>query len=491
VLSRSFLFLNHENAKRRKHESNSGNHALMFSQIHPHVEAFLWLSYLLPRRISSSYEQVSGPTFCFSYRNERAMPERISSSDRLALMGGRPACDFAWPAWPVHDENEESALVAVLRSGEWWYGERVQQFEREFAAFQGAAYGVSCTNGTTAIEMGLRALGVLPGDEVIVPPYTFVATASAVITLGAIPVFADIEPETLCLDPRDVARKLTPRTKAIIPVHVGGRIADMEAINDLAQQHGLAVLEDAAHAWGSQWRRRGAGTLGRCGTFSFQVSKNITAGEGGILVTNDLELADLCRSFSHCGRAKEGNWYDHPVLGSNLRITEFQAAILLAQLARLAQQTRQRAHSAALLDEALAGVPGIRLLAPAPDMTRRSYHMYVFRVEEAALGTSRATFLKALEAEGVPASQGWYQPLYRNPLFTHAHEGPRHGIRAPLAGLGARYRDVSCPVCEQVCRDAVWIPQNVLLAEKSHIQRLAEAIHKVADQARTLDATKS
>ena len=417
------------------------------------------------------------------------MSQNALAKERLAVAGGEPTCDFQWPAWPIHDETEERALVEVLRSGEWWYGQHVRQFEERFAAFQGAAHGVSCTNGTTAIEMGLRALGVLPGDEVIVPPYTFVATASAVITIGAVPIFADIDPETLCLDPRDAARKVTPRTKAIIPVHVSGRIADMEAINSLAQQHGLAVLEDAAHAWGSQWRERGAGTIGRCGTFSFQVSKNITAGEGGILVTDDEELADLCRSFSHCGRAKVGNWYDHPMLGSNLRITEFQAAILLAQLSRLEEQTRRRARSAALLDDALADVAGIRLLAPAAEMTRRSYHMYAFRVEEEAFGASRSTFLKALEAEGVPASQGWYQPLYRNPLFTRAPEGPRHGILAPLAGLGVDYSQVSCPVCEQVCRDAVWIPQNVLLADTTQIERLAEAIRKVARQARTLDDT--
>ena len=408
------------------------------------------------------------------------MPKQVITSDRLAIQGGKPVCDFEWPAWPVHDEAEESALLEVLRSGEWWYGERVRRFEQEFAAFQGAAYGVSCTNGTTAIEMGLRALGVLPGDEVIVPPYTFVATASAVMSLGAIPVFADIDPDTLCLDPRDADNKVTTRTRAIIPVHVGGRIADMAAINSLAQQYGLAVLEDAAHAWGSQWQGRGAGTIGRCGTFSFQVSKNITAGEGGILVTDDEELADLCRSFSHCGRAKDGNWYDHEVLGSNLRITEFQAALLSAQLARLEVQVRKRERSAALLDEALAGVPGIRLLAPAPEMTRRSYHMYVFRVDENALGASRTNFLEALQAEGVPASEGWYQPLYRNGVFTNANRLPPHGIRAPLAGIGVDYTRVSCPVCEQVCRDAVWIPQNVLLAEESHIRELADAICKVA-----------
>ena len=373
-----------------------------------------------------------------------------------------------------------------LRSGEWWYGEKVRQFEREFADFQGAAYGVTCTNGTTAIEMGLRALGVVAGDEVIVPPYTFIATATAVVTVGAVPVFADIDPETLCLDPDDAARKISPRTRAIIPVHVGGRIADMVRINELAKSHNLAVLEDAAHAWGSQSEGRGAGTIGRCGTFSFQVSKNLTAGEGGILVTDDKDLADLCRSFSHCGRTEGSAWYDHNNLGSNLRMTEFQAAILLAQLARLEEHVARRQRNAALLDEALADIPAIHQLAQAPRMTRRSYHMYIFRLNQTELGISRERFIEALQAEGVPASEGWYRPLYRNGVFANAHLGPRHGIRAPLAGTGVDYRGVSCPVCEQVCGDAVWIPHNVLLADEPQVLLLAEAIRKVVAGATAL-----
>lgn len=405
---------------------------------------------------------------------------------RLALLGGEKACDIAWPKWPVHDAAEESMLLDVLRSGQWWYGEKVRQFEREYAAFQGAAYGVSCTNGTTAIEMGLRALGVVPGDEVIVPPYTFIATASAVVTIGAVPVFADIEPDTLCLDPADVERKITTRTRAVIPVHVSGRFADMDRINELAKKHNLAVMEDAAHAWGSMGTKGGAGTLGRCGTFSFQVSKNITAGEGGILVTNEKELADLCRSFSHCGRTEGSAWYDHNNLGSNLRITEFQAAVLLAQLGRMEDHIARREQSATLLDQALADLPGICLLRPAPEMTLRSYHMYIFRLREAELGIPRSQFIEALQAEGVPASEGWYRPLYRNGVFANAHVGPPHGIRSPLAGRGVDYREVSCPVCEQVCRDTVWIPQNVLLAEESQIRKLADAIRKVVDSAAEL-----
>jgi dTDP-4-amino-4,6-dideoxygalactose transaminase len=407
------------------------------------------------------------------------MSGQRSYSDRLALNGGEPACNFAWPLWPIHDQTEEAQLLEVLRSGKWWYGEKVSRFEREFAAFQGAAYGVTCTNGTTAIEMGLRALGIVAGDEVIVPPYTFIATATAVVTVGAIPVFADIDPDTLCLDPDDAARKISPRTRAIIPVHVAGRLADMPRMNELAKTHNLSVLEDAAHAWGSQCNGQGAGTLGRCGTFSFQVSKNITAGEGGILVTDDNELADLCRSFTHCGRTEASAWYDHDNLGSNLRMTEFQAAILLAQLARLRTHIARRQRSAALLDEAVADISAIHRLAPTPRMARRSYHMYIFRLNETELGISRGRFLAALQAEGVPVSEGWYRPLYHNGVFANAHTGPPHGIRAPLAGMGVDYRGVSCPVCEQVCRDAVWIPQNVLLADEPQILSLAAAIRKV------------
>lgn len=409
-------------------------------------------------------------------------------SSTLALLGGAPVCSGGWPPWPVFDDTERRLLGGVLESGKWWFGERVRQFEAEFAAFQGSRHAVSCTNGTTAIEMGLKALGVMPGDEVIVPPYSFIATASAVVTVGAVPVFADIRPDTLCLDPADAVSKVTPRTRAIIPVHVAGTIADMEGIGAIARSHGLAVLEDAAHAWGSQWQGRGAGVLGECGTFSFQVSKNITAGEGGVLVTDNEDLADLCRSYTHCGRRKGAAWYDHDYLGSNLRLTEFQAAILLAQLGRLESQTLRRQSSAAVLDRELRGVPGIHLLAPAPQMTRRSYHMYIFRVDEAALGTTRDRFVEALVAEGVPASRGWYRPLYANGVFLNPAGAAPHAIRAPLAARAAEYARTSCPVCEQVCRDAVWIPQNVLLAGDGQMAQVAQAVRKVATGAAALRA---
>jgi dTDP-4-amino-4,6-dideoxygalactose transaminase len=254
----------------------------------------------------------------------------------------------------------------------------------------------------------------------------------------------------------------------------------MDGLTRLAAKHGLAILEDAAHAWGSMLDGKGAGTIGRCATFSFQISKNITAGEGGIVLTNDEALAELCRSATNCGRRNGGAWYDHDYLGSNLRMTEFQGAILLAQLARLDEQIAQRERSAALLDRRLSELPGVRIVRPEPRMTRRSYHLYIFRIDAEALGVSRDLFISALNAEGVPASRGWYHPLYANGVFQKASQPlDEHPIMSPLSGKGLDYTRVRCPVAEQVCRDAVWIPQNVLLAPEQDITAIADAIEKV------------
>ncbi|HEY1685614.1 MAG TPA: DegT/DnrJ/EryC1/StrS family aminotransferase [Tepidisphaeraceae bacterium] len=411
------------------------------------------------------------------------MTTMIEEKLKLALLGGTPIAQRQWPSWPVWDEHERTGLLEVLESGKWWFGEKVQEFERAYAAFHNIRYGVTCTNGTTAIEMALRAVGVKSGDEVIVPAYTFVATASAVMSLGAIPVFADIEPDTLCMDPKDVEKKITPRTKAIIPVHVAGRFADMNQLSAIARQHKLQLIEDAAHAWGSLLDGKGPGTIGRCSTFSFQVSKNITAGEGGILLTNDEELAGLCRSFTHCGRRSGAAWYDHDYLGSNLRLTEFQAAILLAQLGRLEQQIDRRIQSAKILDARLADLPGIRLINPASHMTRRSYHMYIFRVDSKELGISRDRFIEALNAEGIPATRGWYRPLYANGMFQNSRSEIHNSIISPLSNSDVSYKHVTCPVTEQVCRDAIWIPQEVLLAGEKDMEAVARAVEKVVANA--------
>ena len=219
---------------------------------------------------------------------------------QLALFGGAPVRATPFPSWPVFDASEEAAVLDVVRSGKWWRysqgdlsGEsRVAVFQDAFARAQGAKFGIACASGTAALDIALKAAGIGPGDEVIVPPYTFVATATAPLSVNAVPIFCDIDYDTFNLDPAKLAEAITPRTKAVIPVHFAGMAADMDGILAVARRHGLFVLEDAAHAHGASWNHRGLGTIGGAGTFSFQASKNMTAGEGGLIITNDRELAN-------------------------------------------------------------------------------------------------------------------------------------------------------------------------------------------------------
>jgi dTDP-4-amino-4,6-dideoxygalactose transaminase len=406
----------------------------------------------------------------------------------LALKGGVPVRKTPFPGWPVADEMEVAAVTEVIRSGKWWYGEKVRQFEQEFAAFQDAKFGVSCTNGTAALELGLLACGIGAGDEVIVPPFSFLATASAVLRVNAIPVFADVALETWNLDPADVVRKVSDKTKAIIPVHFAGLPADMDALKTIAAQSKLAIVEDACHSWGSKWRRKGTGALGNCGAFSFQMSKNITSGEGGILLSDDEELAETARSFSNCGRAKGREWYEHFLLGDNLRLTELQAALLLTQLTRLGAQTAKREANAACLDQALKDVPGIATVQRDARATRRSYHLYCFRFVAAQWGgAKRARFLEALQAEGIPATAGYPRPLYKNPLFLRQGSGPKFcPLSCPYYGRAVDYSKVCCPNTEQLCEESCWLPHSALLGETSDMRDIAAGIVKVWDERRQL-----
>jgi len=412
---------------------------------------------------------------------------------KLALLGGKPIHDFHWPTWPVWDDAERNALNEVLESGKWWYGERVAEFESRFAAFQDAQFGITTTNGTTALEIALRALGVGPGDEVIVPPYTFIATVSAVIAVGASPVFADIHPDTLCIDPADVQRKLTPRTRVIVPVHLAGHVADMDALRDIASTAGVRILEDACHSWGSRWRGQGTGAIGDCGVFSFQASKNMTSGEGGIILTNSEELADTCRSLTNCGRLKNSRWYEHGMVGTNARMNEFQAALLLAQLTRVEQHIEIRRRNALLLNQLLRPLPGMRVFDDDPRITRRAYHLYTFQLDERKLGISRQQFLEALAAEGVPASGGYPIPLYRQPCFQPLD--PANGQMPspvdkfrPKRGSALDFSAVHCPVSERVCREVCWFTHVLLLADEPTIRATAAAVAKVIDNVHELKA---
>jgi dTDP-4-amino-4,6-dideoxygalactose transaminase len=381
------------------------------------------------------------------------------------LLVERPAMKFDCP-WPVFDDTDQEALMRVLTRRKWFNGEETVAFEKAYASFQGARYGIACTSGTTGLEVVLEALDIGPGDEVIVPPYTFVATATAVLRVGATPIFVDVD-ETWCMDPNAAAAAITPRTRAIMPVHFGGSMANCAALAALAEAHDLALIEDACHAWGSALEGHGAGTVGCCGVFSFQESKNLTAGEGGIIVTNDNRLAERCRSIVNCGREEGAPWYHHINLGTNGRITEFGAAVLQAQLVRYPEQLARRAASAALLDAGLASIPGIVPQPVAPGMTRRAYHLYCLRLNSAIYGKSRTDFLAAAKERGLPFVAGYPLPLYEQPLFKKFKDR-------------FDYSTCCCPVTEALCAsEGVWLTQHTLLLSDEHMAALIQGVREI------------
>lgn len=390
------------------------------------------------------------------------------SKSKLAIHGGTPVRgpDKQWPSWPVFDDSERVALNEVFESGDWFYGDRVARFEEEYAAFQDARFGISCTSGTAALEVSLQALGVGPGDEVVVPPYTFIATASSVARFGAIPVFVDVD-KSWNLDPDLVEAAITGRTKAIMPVHFAGRICDMDRFNAIGAGHGIPIIEDACHSWGGKWKGKGTGALGACGVFSFQMSKNITAGEGGVILTDDEELAARCRSMTNCGRTPGGAWYEHPLVGTNARLTEFQAALLSAQLARLEEQTLLREKNGAFLAERLGAIEGITPQSGDDRITRRAYHLFCLRLDPEVFGCSRESFCKAAEAEGVSFCGGYGLPLHRQEAFATIPNGPD-------------YSECRCPVAEDLCATSgMWCVHQVLLGSEQDMQDIVDIFVKV------------
>ncbi len=402
----------------------------------------------------------------------------------LAIAGGSPTRTKPFPKWPFFDEREVQALREVVESGQWWgrtKGSRLERFEQAFALYQQAKHCIACTNGTTALYLALRGVGVKPGEEVIVPPYTFIASATAVLDVGAVPVFADIDPATMTLEPKAVEAAITPRTSAIMAVHIAGRPADMDGLKALAQKHSLALIEDAAQAHGASWRGKRVGALGDAGGFSFQASKNITAGEGGAVTTDSDEIAEKVWSLHNCGRSLTGEWYAHYIIGGNHRMTEWQAAVLLVQLERTEEFHAKRQRNAAYLNSLLGE---LEVVEPLPDderVTEHAYHLFIFRYFPERMGdVPKTKFIEALRAEGIPASPG-YKPLYREPAFSK---------EALDWHPFARYYDygkVRCPATERVCdHEAVWFTQTVMLAEPSDMEDIANAIRKVRDHYREL-----
>lgn len=386
--------------------------------------------------------------------------------------------------WPVFGKTEEKLLLEAFRSGKWWFGERVSEFERRYAALHDARHGITCTNGTVALELALRAVGVGPGDEVIVPDYTFIATASSVALLNAVPRFADVDPVSANLDFASAEGLVTEHTKAIVVVHFGGLPVDMEKAREFASRHNIKLIEDAAHAWGSQWNGKGVGALADAGTFSFQVTKNMTGGEGGIVVTNDDEIASICRSYTNCGRLDGHEWYEHFLLGGNNRMTEFQAAILLGQLDRLPEHVETRENNAALLDEGLSKIPGLKVPERSEAVTRRSYHIYVLHYDAQEFdGPPKTEFIKALNAEGVPASAGYLCPVHANNAFTNLNENPRpeHRWLADICNSrGIIFSQIENRNARYMCDESmIWLPHTLLLGSPEDMEQVVTAFETV------------
>ena len=405
---------------------------------------------------------------------------------KLAIHGGQPAKSKPFPAWPIFDERERDALNEVLESGVWWRtpGTKTLAFEQQFAAFHQAKHGIAVTNGTHALEVALAALGIGAGDEVIVPNATFVATASAVLFAGALPVLVDVSGDSFCLDPELAEAAITEKTKAIIAVHLGGRPADLDQLTALAKKHGLTLLEDAAHAHGSEWRGRKVGTFGIGGTFSFQASKTMTAGEGGLIISNDDDFERLARSTHDCGRLP-GEWfYDHFIYGSNYRLSEWQGAVLLAQLTRLDEQTALRHRNGRRLDRALSEIPGITPQSQDSRVTRNGHYAYIFHYDSRAFaGVETGRFVEALEAEGLP-TQAPYPPI--NQLDVFMSGAYRERLSGAQAGAAHDFLDEAFPNSQRQARETVWITQNALLGDEQDMDEIAAAVRKISQNARDL-----
>jgi dTDP-4-amino-4,6-dideoxygalactose transaminase len=410
----------------------------------------------------------------------------------LAVRGGAPVRSQGFPVWPVFDERDVQAVAETVRSGNWGGfpepGTNAARFETAFATYQGARHGILMVNGTVTMEVALKALGIGWGDEVIVPGLTFAATAYAPMAAGALPVIVDVTPQTWTIDPTLVEAAITPKTRAIMPVHLGHQMADMDRIMQIADEHGLAVVEDCAHAHGQMWNGKGAGCIGQFGSFSHQSSKILTAGEGGTLLTSDDALARRAHSIIDCGRAKDDAEQEY-TFGANYRLGELHAALLVTQMDRFEEQRAQREEAATYFEEIAVHVPGVRIMPRDPRISRWSFYNYIFAIEpEAFGGATNEVVAYALEREGV-AAEVQYPPMSRYDLFQPSRS------RLPVAvEFGDRLDPsrMSFPVAEDAgLRRSIYLQENVFRAGRGGIDDVVEALAKVQKHADELQGLQA
>ncbi len=418
-------------------------------------------------------------------RSAAARQPSLAAGGKPAVLGGTPVRATAFPSWPVRDALERDALTGVLDSGRWGRGngDRVKAFESRYAALTGTSHCVATANGTSALLTAVNALGIGPGDEVIVPPYTFVATINVILAQHALPVFVDTDIETFQVDAGKIAAAITDRTRLILPVHLGGSVADMDTIMATASARGIPVLEDACQSHLAQWKGRHVGSIGTAGCFSFQASKNLNSGEGGAVITNDAALAERAYAFHNNGRGLAGGDFAYRATGLNLRLTEFQGALLLAQMTRHEAQSTRRETNAAYLTQQLSQIPGITPAKIYPGVTRNAYHLYMLRYDPAGFaGLPRATFLKALRAEGVPASSG-YAPLNDEPFLANTFATPGYQRIYGAATLKQWPERNRTPQNARLCQEAVWFTQTMLLGPRTDMDHIVEAVGRIQKHA--------
>ncbi|MCG9128612.1 DegT/DnrJ/EryC1/StrS family aminotransferase [Candidatus Poribacteria bacterium] len=389
----------------------------------------------------------------------------------LAVNGGEPVRDKAFPSWPSLDPKDLELFESIYKSKVWGVGgSHVPEFANSFAEFQGAKYGVCVNSGTTALYLALKAADVGPGDEVITTAYTFQATVVAIMMTHGIPVFVDTAPDSFLIDASKIEEAITERTKAIIPVHIAGYPADMDSILDIAERHNLRVIEDCAQAHGAEWRGKGVGSWGDFGCFSFQSSKNLCAGEGGIVLMNDRQLYERLFSLHNCGRtAPDAEYGNIEPFGANFRMTEWQAGILLSRLTRLESETNHRHMNMRWLDGWFGEIPGIKVTTLDPRATRGGSHGYkaIFDSEEFE-DISRETFIKAMRAEGIPLGYWYSTPMFRSEF-----------LESNTFGEKLDFSDTNCPETEKICQSGLALGQNVLMGTEEDMEDIVKAAIKI------------
>jgi len=430
----------------------------------------------------------AGAAVAIASKRVNALEIISKKTDKLAILGGTPVRTEPFPSWPIIDETDEKSVLSALRSRIWSRGKMVAAVEKRFAGFVGARYCLLTGSGTQALNTALHVLGITGGDEVLVTPYTFVATVDAILLEDALPVFVDIDPETFQINPDKLEERITENTRAILPVHINGGVANMDKINSIAKKYDLKVVEDACQAILAEWRGKKAGTLGDLGCLSFQTTKNLTCGEGGAILGDDEEVIDRCYSFHNFGRPK-GKYMPrdkggHPILGTKYRISTLHAALLNSQMDRVEEQTGKRSENADYLTARIKEIPGIIPRKNYKETTRTAYYKYALRYEKEHFDdVPRDKFIVAMRAEGIPCSWGLGvlegPPINREGLIEEALNS--HIFRRIYSQERLKkYREQNqCPESDQLSKEVMGFSGELLLGEKKDMDDIADAIFKI------------